>query len=534
MPASPLLAHLSACHIESVTREDSHLSILATARYRTSRCPLCSRRSNRIHSRYQRTIRDLPCFGTPVVLHLRLRRFVCRNHRCRRHIFCERLPDLVDPRVHRTNQLRHTLQTVGLALGGEAGSRLAGLLGMPTSSAGMLRLVRLAPLPTIGTIQVLGVDDWCKRKGRTYGTLLVDLEQYCPIDLIDDRTSEVFASWLRDHPGIEIISRDRAKDYAEGGREGAPNAVQVADRWHLTKNLGDVLERALAHRHGALRAAGEQATPVHTEAATVAAPPAELPAAEHDRAARRARRLERYEQVRALQVKGLSVSAIARATGFDWRTVRKFVGADAFPERLPRRPGPASLHAYEDYLREKWNAGCQNAEQIWREIVMLGYPGSAQTVRRFVATWPRAIDSLPVSTSHRKRACAPRQAAWLLTQLPETLKEDERTYLQGLRETDPTIDRLYRLAQEFRRIVRERDCGALTAWLTGAADSGIRELRGFATHLRTDLAAIEAALSLPWSNGQTEGQITRLKLIKREMYGRANLDLLRLRVLYRS
>jgi transposase len=405
---------------------------------------------------------------------------------------------------------------------------------MPTSPAGMLRLVRLTPLLTIGTIQVLGVDDWWKRKGRTYGTLLVDLEHHCPIDLIDDRTSEVFAAWLRNHPGVEIISRDRAKDYAEGGREGAPNAIQVADRWHLAKNLGDVLERALAHRHGALRAADVQVTPVNPEPATDAAPTTDLPAAEHDRAARRARRLELYGRVKALQAKGLSISAIARAAGVDWRTVRKFIHADAFPERLPRRPGPASLHHYEDRLREQWNAGCQNAEQLWRELVTLGYPGSAQTVRRFVASWPRVVDALPMNASRPNRACAPRHAAWLLSQLPETLKQDERMYLQALRETDPMIDRLYCLAQEFRRIVREHDCGALAAWLTGAAESGIRELRGFATHLRTDLDAIQAALSLPWSNGQTEGQITRLKLIKREMYGRANLDLLRLRVLYRS
>jgi transposase len=421
-----------------------------------------------------------------------------------------------------------------LALGGEAGSRMAGLLGMPTSPAGMLRLVRLAPLPSIGTIQVLGVDDWCKRKGRTYGTILVDLERHCPIDLIDDRTSEAFASWLRNHPEVEIISRDRGKDYAEGARKGAPHAIQVADRWHLTKNLGDVLERTLAHRHGVLRAAGAQVKPVNAASAMVGAPATGLSSAEHDRAARRARRLEHYEQVKALQTKGLSISAIARATGFDWRTVRKFVGADTFPERLTRRPGPASLHPYEDHLRAQWNAGCQNAEQLWREIATLGYPGSSQTVRRFVTSWPRLIDALPVHAAGGIRACAPRHAAWLLTQLPETLKQDGRTYLQALHETDPVIDRLYRLAQEFRRIVREHGCGALAAWLTGAAESGIRELRGFATHLRTDLAAIEAAFSLPWSNGQTEGQITRLKLIKREMYCRANLDLLRLRVLYRG
>jgi len=414
-----------------------------------------------------------------------------------------------------------------LALGGEAGSRLTRLLGTPSSPSGLLRLVRLASDPEPAAVRILGVDDWARRRGRSYGTILVDLERHCPIDLVDGRTSEDLASWLRAHPGIEVLSRDRAQEYAEGGRDGAPDAIQVADRWHLLKNLGDALERTLAHNPQLLRAAAE-AIPVAEEPTTPNE--GELPRAEQERQARRARRLDCYEQVKALQAEGMSISAIARALGINRRTAQKLVHAEAFPERV-RRVGSASPHRYEQYLRERWEAGCQNVQQLWREICEQGYGGSSQAVRRFVSLWSRTPASRPEPLPH---PASPRHAAWLLMHSDDKLTDEERAERDALRQQDAILQELYDIAQEFRRFVREQDSQALDDWLRKATATSIREIRGFARHLQRDLAAVEAALRLPWSNGQTEGQITRLKLLKRQMYGRAKLDLLRIRVLHRG
>jgi transposase len=242
--------------------------------------------------------------------------------------------------------------------------------------------------------------------------------------------------------------------------------------------------------------------------------------------------VERYETVQELKAKGFSISAIDRATGLAWITAKKLVSAPSFPERAVRRPGQVSVIPYHAYLRERWEAGCRNAEQLWRELRELGYRGSDQTVRRYIASWRWADPPLPTGTSAFQRY-APRHVAWIFMQRPDAISAEEADYLEHLRSDEPIAD-LYDLAQTFCRMVRDRDVACLDVWLGAASASPFRDLRGFATHLQQDHAAVRAALSLPWSNGQTEGQITRLKLLKRQMYGRANLDLLRLRMLRRA
>lgn len=529
MHASHLLPHLSAFRITDGVLADRQLILDIVPKRRSATCPLCRHRTRRIHSRYIRSVHDQPCCGVPVLLRLHARRFVCRNAHCARRIFCERVPTLVPARWRHTERLTQALTEIGFAAGGEGGSRLAGALAMTASPAHLLRLLRRTPPPTEEPVRVLGVDDWAKRKGRSYGTILVDLERHCPIDLLPDRTSETLADWLREHAGIVVLSRDRGKDYAEGGRQGAPDAVQVADRWHLFKNLGDVLERVMARDHRRLRDAAARVQ----EMRPVDPPPEhELTPAEREKWERRARRVERYETVQALRAKGLSISAIARATGLTWITATTLASAPSFPERVGRRPGPVSVLPYDAYLRQRWDSSCRNAEQLWRELREMGYRGSDQTVRRHIASWRWADSPLPTGTS-AYQPYSPRHIAWIFMQPPDTLSVEETDYLEHLR-TDTQVADLYDLAQTFCRMVRDRDVACLDVWLGAASTSPVRELRGFATHLQQDHAAVRAALSLPWSNGQTEGQITRLKLLKRQMYGRANLDLLRLRMLHRA
>jgi transposase len=241
--------------VDRVWREGTTLHVAVHTIRRWARCPLCGRRSRRIRSHYDRTLADLPCGGDRVLVHLRVRRFACRVRWCRRRIFAERLPELALSAARQTRRLGDRLARLGFDLGGAPGERHARATGILVSRRTLLRVVRRSSMPPVTRVRVLGVDDWACRKGRTYGTILVDLEAGCVIDLLPDRTAETLAAWLRAHPEIEIISRDRGGAYAEAARQGAPQATQIADRWHILKNLTDALEGVLRRRHAAVRAA---------------------------------------------------------------------------------------------------------------------------------------------------------------------------------------------------------------------------------------------------------------------------------------
>jgi transposase len=394
------------------------------------------------------------------------------------------------------------------------------------------------------------VDDFALRRGRTYGTILVDLEHHRVVDLLPDRTAAVFAAWLASHPGVEVISRDRGGAYADGARRGAPAAQQVADRFHLLANAGEALERVLARRHADLRAAAaavDRARPPTPPAGGAPAPDAGTTArpttrAAKERAARRERRLARYEAVVALAAEGWSQVAIAARLGIDRRTVRRFVRAGAFPERVPAGRRASILAPYEAHLRARWAAGCRNARLLFEEIAARGFPGAASLVRAHVGRWrtgparrgraaARAVPDGGPAPGRATEAPSPRRARWLLLRPAAGLDGDQQAFRAALLAASDEVRTAHALTEAFVRLVRDRDHAGLAPWLDRAAASGPPEIRGFAAHVRRDRGAIDAALRHPWSNGQTEGHVNRLKAIKRAMYGRAHLDLLRRRVL---
>lgn len=535
MPVLSPLVLPEGYRVTSVTTTAAATQIGVSPTRRAAVCPHCQRRSRRLHSRYWRHLVDLPADGRPVSLRVHARRFFCRTRGCPRRTFSEPLFDLATARAQRTERLKEDLQTVAFVLGGRPGARLARQLKMPASRSTLLRLVVAAPLPQLATPRALGVDDWAFRRGHRYGTILIDLETHWPVELLEERSADVLARWLREHPGVEIIARDRSGAYAEGAREGAPGAVQVADRWHLLKNLVDALERFFNGEQAALEAAAQEVEP--TTEALAELPGEELPprppgAKERERSARRAPRLARYERICALAREGHSFREIAREMGMARATITRYVGAGAFPEIAQRVKTPSQLDPYRAYIEQRWQAGCQNGRQLYRELRASGYRGSYARLSSFLyplrTEQPRAA---PAPSRPRRSA---RRVACLFIRATDDVEEKDQALVQRLTATSAECAAAYGLAQRFATMVRERSGSQLGSWMEAARASGVAAIRRFAEGLVADLAAVTAGLTLPWSNGPTEGAVNRLKLIKRQMYGRAGFELLRRRVLYRA
>jgi transposase len=379
-------------HIDAFVPQATGLTLHISATRRTGACPLCGQRSNRVHSTYERTLRDLPWCGTTLILHVRIRRYVCGALQCPRRIFAERFPDLASPRARLTERLRAALQGVGLALGGQAGARLADYLGMRVSGKTILRLVQASPLPCADPPpRVLGIDDWSWRRGHRYGTLLCDLERHRLVDLLPDRSAETVAAWLKAHPGVVVVSRDRGGLYADGASRGAPQAVQVADRWHLVDNLVDALERFLLQKKLLLKetAAAVQIA-LHPSAPAQECRASALPSvptdemypgrrqhlprrawlerAEAESQRRHAARVACYERIQALAAVDADKADIARMVGVSRQTVHRYLAHGSPPERRqPKRRGEV-LDPWKPYLLQRWAAGCHNALRLWREI----------------------------------------------------------------------------------------------------------------------------------------------------------------------
>jgi len=357
-----------------------------------AQCPDCGYLSYRVHSYYRRRPRELPWCGHPVVLHLRVRRFRCVNPSCARTTFAERLPEVVPWHGHRTVQFTETLRQIALVAGGEAGAGLMKCLAMLTSADTILRVLRQTPLPTVTTPRVLGVDDWAIRKGRVYGTILVDMERQQVIDLLPDRESRTLAVWLQQHPGIEIFSRDRAGAYAEGARLGAPEAIQIADRWHLLKNLHEGLAACYERYHGYLSQFRlESAESVFVETSPTSPPSAKRPRQNPPSARKQLRDQHRdhwlaiFEQVHTLHVQGESNKAIARKLNISLKTVRKYRHLSELPPKTSPKPGPRLIDPYRDYLRQRLRVENVPARQLWEEICAQGFSGGKTAVYLCVA-----------------------------------------------------------------------------------------------------------------------------------------------------
>jgi transposase len=538
LPDATLL-RLEACDIDDTTAQ---ITLRVQSTQTRAPCPLCATPARRIHSDYGRTLADLPWAQYRVSLQLRVRKWFCRHRACPRRIFTERLPTVAAPWARRTLRLAQRLIALGMALGGKAGVRLGHQWDVGVSRHTLLRGLRRQPALALPTPRVLGVDDFALRKRHTYGTILVDLERRQPVELLPDRTAETVAQWLRAHPGVEVIARDRSSTYAEGARQGASEAIQVADRFHVLQNLRATLDEVFTTHHHALdtvnAAARRQPVPLPDGTLAVPVPPPPTPARAAQQAAQRAaQRQALYEQVWALHRQGWPVVAIATQVGCGRRTIERYLRLPTWPGRQHRSHyGRSLLNPYKDYLLERWNAGCHTAIQLFRELQPRGYTGSYRRVAAYVSRVRQAQgvpprrqgrrQPLPVVVEPACQPLTPRRATWLVLRREAQRTEAEAHQLKQLHAQSAEVAEAIDLAQDFALLVRQRQPTQLDPWLQRATTSTLEALQRFAQGLRDDYEAVKAGVTLPWSTSPVEGHINRLKMVKRQMFGRARLDLL--------
>ena len=518
----------------------------AAASQDRAQCPGCGMVSRSRHSRYRRQIKDLPFQGAHVLLKLHLARWRCRTPECRYQIFTERLPSVIAPQARRTNRLTETGLVVGRLLGGRPSERLLSRLGMPVSRHTVLRRVKQAVHKSVPRqdIRVVGVDDWAWKKGQRFGTILVDLERRQVVDLLPIRSAEVLRAWLERHPEVEVIARDRQGLYAEGARRSAPGAVQVADRFHLILNLRQAVERALAVQRPYLRLTpGAVVVPPFFQIKEGRRLVVRSTVTQKEAEAVRQRWQEKWALFRAvkeMQAASLSVKEVAQRLGVNRRRLHKWVRLEELPERSRRQPRPGMAESFRDYLHQRWEQGCRHGRTLLAEIRQLGYRGGHSQLAKLLSPWRQpTVESHPKSTEQAVnkpihvpgRAISPQVAAALLSKLPAELNPQQADVVATLKQQCPGFAVMRKLVMSFRSILRVGKVSTLRHWMKQALNTGIHALVRFVRTLKQDIEAVEAAVSQPWSNGPVEGQIHRLKMLKRQMYGRGGTELLRARLL---
>jgi transposase len=566
---------------------EKYLVLFTFTRSPQANCPLCQSPSDRLHSYYTRRLLDLPWADFEVSLFIQARRFYCLNQNCQRQTFAERLGQAIPAYARSTQRRTNRLVAIGLALGGEAGSRLAKKLGIGASPDTILNLIKRLILPSSGPVRVLGIDEFAFRRGRRYGTILVDLEKQIVVDLLPDIDKPTIVEWLAKHPELEVLSRDRASVFAEAGRLAAPQAVQIADRFHLAQNLWEACEEVLKPHYPHLRQLLKQpgsgpgvAAPSQEEstllqtvlpvvefaginqaAATSPGPKAvpvirerpqttrlaqgselsqlsQLDRKEQKKQATLARRQALYEEVTRLQAAGLNHKAIALELGLDLATVKKYLKGP--PQPIRKAASPSKLDPYKAYLKRRYfEDHFDNAKRLWEEIVAQGFSGGYNGVNLYLAQLRIEQGGIELTGKRLNKQIKPleevlpsvRQLTWAFFLPVERLKSKPKAQLNLILGKVPELAKAYQLVQGFGKLLRERQEAGLNAWLEAVGSSKLEPLVSFGRGVKRDEAAVRAGLTSPYSQGQTEGQVNRLKLVKRQMYGRADFELLRIRVL---
>jgi transposase len=497
--------------VERIVENRGSLVVTARARVQTRPCPLCRNVSGRVHSRYVRTVLDLPSSGRKVELRLVARRFVCHAAFCKRRIFAERFGDAVCERSRRTARLEYIVHHLGLALGGRPGASFAKRLMVPVSNDTLLRVVRRHASSRAEPLRVVGIDDWAIRRNHRYGTIVCDLERRRIVTLLPDREIATVKAWLVGQPGIEVISRDRGGGYGEAAAKALPHAIQVADRWHLLENASTAF----------LDAVRKSMRPIRQAIDAVAVDPNLLSRVEKLQYERYLRREETNTVIMRLAGERIPIREIVRRTGHSRKLVRQIIRGERTDIFRVRQ---SSLDGYSAFLEEQWNSGCHNGAELWRRLKVRGFKGSL----RVVTEWATRRRAEQVSDRQLKKVPSAKTIARLMIMGRDHLSKIDTATIAAIEAGVPKLVEARSLIDRFHAMIRKKITPDLQAWINDARGSLIAS---FATGIARDSAFVQAAITEPWSNGQTEGQITKLKLVKRQMYGRGRIDLLQARLL---
>jgi transposase len=498
--------------VESISRGAESITVAARSAASQGTCPSCGQGSRRVHSRYRRTLADLPCSGRALRIGVMVRRFRCTVAACPARIFAERLDlGIAAPYARRTSRLDGLTHHLGLALGGRPGAGLATRLLLPVSRDTLLRTLRRRAGRPEAAASVIGIDDWAWRRGQRYGTLICDLQRHRIVDLLPDREPATLDAWLAAHPGIAIVARDRGGGYRQAVARVHPGALQVADRWHLLENASAAFLDAVRRLMAAIRRA----------VGTTVIDPALLTRAERLQHDGHLRRERTNAAIMGLAEGGMATRAIVRHTGCSRKTVRQVLRgerSDVFRCRT------SSLEPWLHHLDREWATGCRNGAELWRRLQARGFQGSLRAVGEWTT---RRRRSGGASLGGLERTPSARRLARLMSSGRTQIARAEANLVAMVESALPSLAKARDLVERFQAMIRGREGETLATWIDAAMAS---PLAPFAAGIRADRDAVAAAMVEPWSNGQTEGQITKLKLVKRQMFGRAKLDLLRARL----
>ena len=475
-----LLPKISKFGLERLELVKNQLKLIAKTTQLSSSCPLCNTISLKVHSNYTRQLSDLPWAGLEVKVILQAHKFFCQNDHCKRKIFSQRF-DGLSPYSRRTERQALQLLAVGIAAGGNRGAKLSVKLGMPFSASTILRLLNAQVISDYDTPRVLGVDDWAIRKGQNYGTILVDLEKHKPIDLLLGRETEVLQKWLEEHPGVEIISRGRSSAYSEAANKAAPDAIQIADRWHLLKNLKDAIKRMLnkhnkVSRKVAIEIAEQESTSKDSPSNSIKKEEESInkekavPVNLVEKKPFPSKYELNFKAVKKLQKQGISKRAISRQLGISRQTVSKYFEYEEYPKRIiPSGPNPKA-HEYADYLKKRWNEGQHNYHELWREITKLGFDGAFISVYRYMIKQNLTNEEKKEKTKATIKVYSARRLSYLLCREKDQLKAKEETYLQLLFNYCPEAKTANDLALRYRNILVNQNANLLDKWIEDAID----------------------------------------------------------------
>ena len=482
--------------ITKVLLSENMLLVNAQSHNIKSHCPVCGHISHKVHSIYTRRLQDMPCAGIPVNLNIELRKFFCNNSQCDRLIFAEPISG-IKHYSRRTGRVEDMLVKMGAEVSSSKCSYLSSIVGVPVSTSTALRMISKATLPDISEVSIIGIDDWAYRKGAIYGSIIVDMEKGKVIDVLCDRECDSMMKWLKKHQKVTLVSRDRATNYSSAIALSGRNIDEVADRFHLIKNMSDCVDRIICRNYKKIAIQGDSSN---------------ITASGHQQ--------EIFNAIKDLQSKQMSISKIANEIGVARQTVRKYIAYDAIPPRasFPRN----NYFQYEDYVFAEQLKG-KSLRKIYYEIKEMGFSGSSTPFYDYIKkrknTYGKSVTLPPLKIS--SSLCGTRLFC---------LSKEEKHTMRILLASNKWLRELKQCARMFHDIIMGKDSDALDDWMKQAKAIGIKHLNSFVYGVERDIAAIKNAIIYHWSNGIVEGHVNRLKNIKRQMYGRAGLELLKRKV----